>query len=229
MLPFVEEIGGAPDLSPARSPRRPRLCFLLHGLDDNVIPSVETVFAAEYLRVRAIDDVRLLRTPLISHADLADGPEDRGHLAADFVLDRNVAEAVRRCRAFQPSRLWAFGSLSLWVFAPVSAPKFAVGQIPQLTGSEAFRDEPDRSVYGPSRSTGCAMASHIMRTWRLRPSRIVISRSVRDPARDWTTRCSRTLAGSVRWPSITMPRRSRSRSRSSGTPSTSASYVRSSS
>ena len=72
MLPFVEEIGGAPDLSPARSPATTAPVFLLHGLDDNVIPSVETVFAAEYLRARGNGDVRLLRTPLISHADLAD-------------------------------------------------------------------------------------------------------------------------------------------------------------
>jgi pimeloyl-ACP methyl ester carboxylesterase len=75
MLPFVEEIGGAPDLSPARSPATTAPVFLLHGLDDNVIPSVETVFAAEYLRAQGNGQVRLLRTPLISHADLADDLE----------------------------------------------------------------------------------------------------------------------------------------------------------
>ena len=45
-----------------------------------------------------------------------------------------------------PSRRWpfsllAFGPLSLWVFCACQAPKFAVSEIPQLTGSEAFRDD----------------------------------------------------------------------------------------
>ena len=68
MLPFVEEIGGAPGLSPARSPATSAPVFLLHGLDDNVIPSVETLFAAEYLEPGQCRRT-VARTPLISHAD----------------------------------------------------------------------------------------------------------------------------------------------------------------
>ena len=42
--------------------------FLLHGVDDNVIPSVETVLLAEYLRGR--DHVRGLLSGLITHAEV---------------------------------------------------------------------------------------------------------------------------------------------------------------
>jgi dienelactone hydrolase len=70
LLPFVEEVGGASDLSPGRSPATAAPVFLLHGLDDNVIPSEESVHAAQYLRSHNTE-VRLLRTPLISHATLA--------------------------------------------------------------------------------------------------------------------------------------------------------------
>ncbi len=70
ILPFVEELGGAPGLSPTRSPATTAPVFLLHGSEDNVIPSTETPLAAEYLRSQGNLDVRWLRTPLISHATL---------------------------------------------------------------------------------------------------------------------------------------------------------------
>ena len=72
--PFVEELGGAPALSPVRSPPTRAPVFLLHGLDDNVIPSSETPFAAAYLESHGNVHVRWLLTPLLTHADLASYP-----------------------------------------------------------------------------------------------------------------------------------------------------------
>jgi predicted esterase len=46
--------------------------FLLHGLDDNIIPTSESAFAADYLRAQGNRRVELLLTPIIAHADLAD-------------------------------------------------------------------------------------------------------------------------------------------------------------
>jgi pimeloyl-ACP methyl ester carboxylesterase len=74
ILPFVEELGGAPALSPVRSPPTMAPVFLLHGQDDNVIPSSETPFAAAYLESHGNVRVRWLLTPLITHADLSSSP-----------------------------------------------------------------------------------------------------------------------------------------------------------
>jgi dienelactone hydrolase len=71
ILPFVEDLGGAPALSPDRSPAARAPVFLLHGRDDNVIPSTETPMAASYLESKGNMHVRWLLTPLISHADLS--------------------------------------------------------------------------------------------------------------------------------------------------------------
>ena len=49
VAPWIEELGGAPALSPLRSPATRVPVFLLHGLDDNVIPTSETPLVAEYL------------------------------------------------------------------------------------------------------------------------------------------------------------------------------------
>jgi hypothetical protein len=79
------------------------------------------------------------------------------------------------------------------------------------------------------RAVGWAIASHIRRTCRFFPltQHDLEHGLMAVPAADDAQQLTR--AGSVRRPSIGTPRRSRSRSRSSGTPSTSASYVRSSS
>jgi fermentation-respiration switch protein FrsA (DUF1100 family) len=69
-LPFVEEIGGDPALSPERSPLPAAPVFLVHGLDDNVIPSSETPQLAAHIAGASGPPVRWLLTPLISHADL---------------------------------------------------------------------------------------------------------------------------------------------------------------
>jgi hypothetical protein len=58
-----------PSLSPerARPPAAP--VFLLHGVDDNVIPSVETVLLAEHLRLNHVR-VQGLLSGLITHAEV---------------------------------------------------------------------------------------------------------------------------------------------------------------
>jgi dienelactone hydrolase len=66
VLPYVELYGGAPSLSPSRSAKPSAPVFLLHGLDDSLIPAVESEYLANGLRGQA--PVRLLITGLISHA-----------------------------------------------------------------------------------------------------------------------------------------------------------------
>jgi dipeptidyl aminopeptidase/acylaminoacyl peptidase len=70
LLPYLEELGGAPALSPARSPAARASVFLIHGQTDNVIPSQETLELGAYLRRAGNRQVRWLLTPLLSHADL---------------------------------------------------------------------------------------------------------------------------------------------------------------
>ena len=67
LLPVVGPYGSHPALSPSRSPVPAAPVFLLHGLDDNVIPSIESEYLADQLRPRA--PVRLLLSGLISHAE----------------------------------------------------------------------------------------------------------------------------------------------------------------
>jgi hypothetical protein len=71
LLPKVDDIGtdaASPALSPERSeaPRAP--VFLLHGVDDNVIPASETVLLASYLQSRT--EVHALLSGLITHAEV---------------------------------------------------------------------------------------------------------------------------------------------------------------
>jgi dienelactone hydrolase len=77
LLPHVAAWGGDPALSPGSSPPPSADVFLLHGTDDNVIPSVESVLLADSLRQRGAR-VDLLATPLITHAevDRASGLKD---------------------------------------------------------------------------------------------------------------------------------------------------------
>lgn len=83
LLPFVEELGGAAALSPARSPAARAPVFLIHGEDDNVIPSSETPLLAGYLIGQGNSQVRWLLTPLLSHADVrSTRPPDAWRLIA---------------------------------------------------------------------------------------------------------------------------------------------------
>lgn len=62
-----------PALSAERAPAAPMApVYLLHGADDNVIPSVETVLLGEYLADKA--DVHGLLSGLITHAELNRAP-----------------------------------------------------------------------------------------------------------------------------------------------------------
>jgi dienelactone hydrolase len=71
LLPYIGAYGASPALSVSRSPKPSAPIFLLHGTDDNVIPSLESEYLAEDLRGHA--PVRLLLSGLISHAE-ADRP-----------------------------------------------------------------------------------------------------------------------------------------------------------
>jgi dienelactone hydrolase len=70
LLPHLEALGGAAALSPDRSDAPHVPVFLLHGRDDNLIPSSETPALAAYLKQEGDPDVRWLLTPLLSHADV---------------------------------------------------------------------------------------------------------------------------------------------------------------
>jgi pimeloyl-ACP methyl ester carboxylesterase len=70
LAPLVDSLASDPALSPERSPITDAPVFLLHGRDDNVIPSTETPLAAADLIRRGNPHVQWLLTPLLSHADL---------------------------------------------------------------------------------------------------------------------------------------------------------------
>jgi dienelactone hydrolase len=69
LLPLVDELGGDPALSPARSPLPSAPVYLLHGTGDNVVPAIESTLLARDLEK---DDrrVHVLLTPLITHAEV---------------------------------------------------------------------------------------------------------------------------------------------------------------
>ena len=70
LLPVLErEVTFPPALSPERSPPPDSPVYLLHGLDDTVIPAVETQLLAAHLRERDVD-VRALLSALITHAEV---------------------------------------------------------------------------------------------------------------------------------------------------------------
>jgi hypothetical protein len=76
LLPVVDALATHPDmpaLSPEKAPVPPAApIYLLHGSDDNVIPSVETVLLGEFLQGRAT--VRGLLSGLITHAEVNRAP-----------------------------------------------------------------------------------------------------------------------------------------------------------
>jgi hypothetical protein len=76
LLPVVDALvdhPAMPALSPERAPAAPSApVYLLHGADDNVIPSIETVLLGEYLQGRA--PVTGLLSGLITHAEVNRAP-----------------------------------------------------------------------------------------------------------------------------------------------------------
>jgi dienelactone hydrolase len=95
VAPWLEALEHDPGLSPslARAPRAP--VYLLHGADDNVIPSTETPLTAADLAARGTTHVRWLLTPLVTHAHLtADaGPREVWRLVSFW---REVRRAVEQ-------------------------------------------------------------------------------------------------------------------------------------
>ena len=73
LLPHVAAMGGDVALSPSRNPAPSAPVYLLHGLDDNVIPAVESELLAADLRARG-GRVTQLSTPLITHAEVDHPP-----------------------------------------------------------------------------------------------------------------------------------------------------------
>jgi hypothetical protein len=68
LLPYVSTLGDVPALSPDQSPAPDAPVFLLHGLEDNVVPAVESLLLQRHLE--PFTTVHVLLTPLISHAEV---------------------------------------------------------------------------------------------------------------------------------------------------------------
>ncbi|HEX8819394.1 MAG TPA: hypothetical protein VF794_05680 [Archangium sp.] len=68
LLPHARAFAQDASLSPERSPAPRSPVHLLHGTDDSVIPAIESVMLARWLEPHT--EVRLLLTPLISHAEV---------------------------------------------------------------------------------------------------------------------------------------------------------------
>ena len=79
LLPYLNESGvDSPTLSADRAPMIPAApVFLLHGSEDSVIPTAESVLLNDYLQRKGAD-VHLLVSGLITHAEI-----DRAAAAAD--------------------------------------------------------------------------------------------------------------------------------------------------
>lgn len=71
LAPVVESLADRDEhtsLSPERATPPTATVYLLHGADDNVIPSVETVLLAQYLRGKT--EVHAVLTGLVTHAEV---------------------------------------------------------------------------------------------------------------------------------------------------------------
>src|SRR5205085_12169070 len=67
LLPAVAAAGGDPSLSPSRSPAPAATVYLLHGLDDNVVPAIESTLLGEDLRSVGCP-VHVLLALFVTHA-----------------------------------------------------------------------------------------------------------------------------------------------------------------
>jgi dienelactone hydrolase len=72
LLPQVSSVPDDLSLSPELSPAPSAPVYLLHGADDDVIPSQESRLLARHLEGRT--RVELLVTPVIRHAEVDPGP-----------------------------------------------------------------------------------------------------------------------------------------------------------
>ena len=70
LLPVLEHIDAYPDsMSPEHSPLPKGPVYLLHGTEDTVIPSVETLLLARHLEDAHVE-VHALLSGLITHAEV---------------------------------------------------------------------------------------------------------------------------------------------------------------
>jgi alpha-beta hydrolase superfamily lysophospholipase len=70
LVPHIAALSSGADISPERTPSPPSApVFLLHGADDTVIPSVESVLLGERLERQGVR-VRVLLSRLITHAEV---------------------------------------------------------------------------------------------------------------------------------------------------------------
>jgi predicted esterase len=69
LAPAIDGLAADPALSPEQSPPPRAPVFLLHGRDDNVIPSSETTALAAHFRRQGVE-VRALLTPVLSHVGI---------------------------------------------------------------------------------------------------------------------------------------------------------------
>ena len=95
LAPFIDALANDPSMSPSLAPAPDAPVFLLHGADDNVIPSTETVLLAEDLEQRGRGRVRTLLTPLLTHAHLSTAAEP-AELWALVDFWRDVRRTVER-------------------------------------------------------------------------------------------------------------------------------------
>ena len=76
LLPAVEQTALPDGISPASAPPPRAPVFLLHGTDDNVVPSIESRLLGDDLRARGAK-VHVLITSLITHAEVDRPPTPR--------------------------------------------------------------------------------------------------------------------------------------------------------
>ena len=72
LIPYLPQLGQDPSLSPDLSPAPAAPVYLLHGIDDNVIPAAESDLLAEHLRGKT--RVRKLVGGFLTHVDVSARP-----------------------------------------------------------------------------------------------------------------------------------------------------------
>lgn len=75
VAPFIDKLGTDPALSPVRTAAGlpAGRVYLLHGDEDSVIPTAESVLLGEYLRAKGVE-TRVLVSTLITHAEVNRSP-----------------------------------------------------------------------------------------------------------------------------------------------------------
>ena len=172
-------------------PTPPFPVYLLHGTDDNVIPAVESVLLAAnsaraWRRSRAAGDAAHYprRGRSVRRGRARSGTSWRSGPICS-TRSNGLTCDVSRATTARCTLSWAAGlrdsglgtrswELEAGSWEPFAAMRFKAA----ISRSSRSRNSPGRiwsSLIGPMRTrfrrlTGCPIASHIRRTWRLRPS-----------------------------------------------------------